>query len=158
MKTFVVNWTGPYSKDDLDDNKSGLYLITGYEKHKKTKLSCYCGITNNLGQRLGNYHHKADRITQVREYWLGKFVNCRNTTKNLKIVEKLIVYFWQDNLNLNDLLKKRIPEPTTVISRWFNQDEDIRHNISHEAQKLDDVILWDGKYWYTGNLRIFEEE
>ena len=73
MKTYIVKWQGPF--DDFEIEKLGaafgLYLITGYQKGKRSKDIQYCGITEkDLSKRLAR-HHKKELVTREREYWFG---------------------------------------------------------------------------------------
>ena len=40
MRTYIVNWQGPYNDEDLNniDDNLGLYLIISYQKYKKMEL------------------------------------------------------------------------------------------------------------------------
>jgi len=161
MKTYIINWQGPYEDEDLNtiDDNSGLYLITGYQKHKKTELIQYCGITEqNFATRLNNNHHKKELITRDRKFWIGKIKSDKKITRDdLEIVEKLIIYFWQPILN--EKKKYSLPSPTVVINRWYYTNGVIRKRIKHEAQKLHDVIFWDGTDWHLSDrLRLFSED
>jgi hypothetical protein len=161
MRTYIVNWQGPYNDEDLNniDDNLGLYLITGYQKHKKTELIQYCGITEqNFATRLNSNHHKKELITRNRKFWIGKIKSDKKIIRDdLEIVEKLIVYFWQPVLN--EKKKYSLPSPTVVINRWYDTNGNLRKRITHEAQKLHDVIFWDGMYWHLSDrLRLFTED
>lgn len=160
MKNYIVNWQGPYDDTELSniDDNLGLYLITGFQKFKKTNLIQYCGITEQLfSKRLGNSHHKKDLITRDRKYWIGKIVSESQVQRvDLEFVESLIVYFWQPDLN--EKKKQKPPSPTVVINRWYDINGILRKRIIHEAQKLHDVIFWDGEYWHlSDSLKVFTE-
>jgi hypothetical protein len=156
MKTYIVKWQGPFDDFEIEKLNAafGLYLITGYQKAKRTKDIQYCGITEkDLSKRLAK-HHKKDLVTREREYWFGQIVSTSELQRvDLELVESLIVYFWQPQLN--EKKKKNPPEPTVVISRWYDKNKKLRRRNTHEGQNLDDVIFWDGEEWHIGDLKIY---
>jgi hypothetical protein len=160
MKLYIVNWFGPYTDENIKscDISLGLYLITGKQKHERSKSIQYCGIAKlAVHKRISNGHHKKELITRERQYWIGQVVSTNKLTRaDLEIIEDLIIYFWQPKLN--EKKKFKFPSPTVVLNRWFNTDKVLRHKIKYEGQKLNDVIYWDGKHWHLSNsLKAFEE-
>ncbi len=161
MKLYIVNWQGPYNDETLRDNPDslGLYLITGFQKHERNKSIQYCGITKSLVRnRIINGHHKKDKITREREYWIGKVISTTKVNRrDLEIIESLIVYFWKPELN--DRKKYRCPSPTVVLSRWHNRKGELRLKVRYEGQRLQDVIYWDGEHWHLSNsLKRFDDD
>ena len=158
MKTYIVNWNGPYDIERLDKgyNKSIIYLITGFQKSRKT-ISTYIGITERcVTSRFYDRNHKHCLITRDKKIWLGTVKNKKPNRNDLELLESLLVYFWQCDLNQ----KKKVnpPEPTAIINRWYNTNNQLRKRISHPAQHLDDVIYWDGEYWHhSQRMDVFED-
>lgn len=160
MKTYVIQWNGPYDDSSIFnvDDGIGLYLITGYKKFERNNSIQYCGITEqNFKTRLTNGHHKSASITREREYWIGRIKSDRPISRfDLELTESLLIYFWQPALN--EKKRKNPPEPTVIINRWYSTSGLLRKRIIHEAQKLHDVIYWDLDYWHLSEkLYIFEE-
>jgi len=149
METYVVNWSGPYDLDSIDNlsDKSVIYLITGYQEAKKT-ISTYIGITERfVGSRFYDKGHKHNFINRDLKIWLGNVKNKTPDRGDLELLESLLVYFWQ--CDLNDKKKVYPPTATAVINRWYNKNGKLRRRIVHEAQVLDDVIYWDGNVWHV---------
>lgn len=156
MRTYLVQWSGPFEQEDIPDKSFGLYLITGKEKGAHNPTIGYCGITTqNFRVRLGSQHHKARKITRERKYWIGEvFSNSKLNRSDLELVEGLIIYAQQ--LKLNERKKKRPTNPCLVISRWFNTNGAVRKRDHHIAQEIEDVIYWDGEFWHIADkMRIY---
>jgi len=154
----MLNWYGPYTDDDLPGLGNwgmGLYLITGKRKYQRKAAIQYCGYTTQpFAARLTN-HHKAPLVTRERRYWLSEIAFPRKITDGiLRRAESIIIYFWEPPLNEMGIFTA--PEPTTIISRWFKPDGSPRLRQMNTYKDLDDVISWDGSYWRTGNLTVFE--
>lgn len=158
MKTYVVNWHGPFTDEEVENfnDAFGLYLITGKLKSQKIGDIQYCGITErNLCDRLKR-HHKKSLVSRDRQYWLGQIESSsrRLQRKDLELVESLVIYFWQ--VELNERKRKRAPERVVIVNRWFNKDGILRMRKTHIGQHLNDVIFWDGEEWHLGNLKIYQ--
>lgn len=159
MKTVILNWYGPYTDDDLKQEKelgNGLYLITGKRmyQHGDSEIQ-YCGITEGkFCSRLSDTHHRKNEVTRNRNFWLSEVKYPLEVNRELlEFAEKIIVYFWQPELN--DRKKISVPKETTVINRWFTKDREPRINQKEIYKNLDDVLSWDGKNWRTGNLKVY---
>lgn len=158
MNSFVIEWSGPYDDDEISDinESNGLYLITGFQKFKRNHVIQYCGITErNFRKRFNDLDHKKELVTRERKYWLGNIRS--NTTivrKDLELVESLIVFFWQPELNVHK--KRTPPSPTVIINRWYNKEKNLRRKIMYEAQRLHDVIFWDGESLHlSDSLKVY---
>ena len=153
MNTYIIKWRGPFNDNELlnNDESHGLYLITGFQKYKRTENIQYCGITERkFFQRLNDVEHKKGLVPRERQFWLGKIIsNSEVMRSDLEKVESLIIYFLQ--IELNVLKKVNAPKPTAIINRWYDKEGNLRKNIRHEAQKLEDVIMWDGELWHFSN-------
>ncbi|MDK9716247.1 MAG: hypothetical protein OEL86_19400 [Sulfuritalea sp.] len=160
MKTVILNWYGPYNDSSLSNEKEfgyGLYLITGKKKSQRESVIQYCGITErSFRSRFLDANHKKNEVTREREYWLAEVDYPKRISRStLEITEKLIIYFWQPTLNERKVLS--IPDPTTVINRWYKPDGEPRIRQKSIYKDLSDVISWDGAHWRTGNLQVWED-
>ncbi len=135
----------------------GLYLLAGRRKKKKANDIHYCGKTvQPFRTRLKN-HHKVYKIKKDLEIWLGKIVfPDKPSDKDLKIAERILVYFWQPKLN-EKLRYDPPPQPTNLISHWFTADGTPRRRQRAIYKDLHDVLCWDGELWRTGNLSVYED-
>ncbi len=155
--TILIQWRGPFTIDEVinQDSGNGIYLLVGKQKYERETSIQYCGITEgNFGVRLAK-HHKLPEINRDLEIWLGNIeYPSAHTRTHLETAESIIVYFWQPSLN--ERKKFNPPRPTTVISHWFKKNGDIRFNQMNIYKGLHDVLCWDGYYWRTGNLSVYE--
>jgi hypothetical protein len=159
MKTIILDWYGPYSDSSLKNEKefgNGLYLITGKRPYERNQIIQYCGITESSFYSRFLKHHKKEEVSRNRSYWLAEiFYPKRINRKALELAEKIVIYFWQPPLNERKRLY--LPEPTTVINRWFTIGGKPRINQIQIYKDLSDVISWDGENWRTGNLKVQSE-
>jgi hypothetical protein len=159
MKTIILNWYGPYVGSSLGSEKdfgNGLYLITGKRPYERNQIIQYCGITKNSFYSRFLGHHKKEEVTRNRFYWLAEIIYPKRTSRKLlEITETIIIYFWQPPLN--ERKKISLPEPTTVINRWFTIKGKTRVNQMQIYKDLSDVISWDGENWRTGNLKVWND-
>jgi len=158
MKNIVLNWYGPYTDETIESEKefgNGLYLITGKQPYEREDSIQYCGITENSFYTRFSNHHKKGKVVRNREYWLSEVEYPKANKNTLETAEKIIIYFWQPSLN--ERKKISIPEPTSVMNKWFTVDGKPRINQKRIYKDLSDVISWDGEYWRTGNLNVYSE-
>ncbi|MDD4703852.1 MAG: hypothetical protein VB048_00010 [Bacteroidaceae bacterium] len=163
-KNFVIEWKGPYY--DIQEIKNEefqncFYLLTGLKKYDRGLPEIqYCGISfsRSIYQRLLDRGHKQNDIKWEKQIWIGGLSNKRlNTKKNIELVEHLIIYYWQPILNNK---KKHTPpsEPISIINRWKNKKGLFLKKITYPAQHIDDVILFDGKSFWSSNKLKKERE
>ncbi len=159
MQTFIINWYGAYAFEEISYENNfgnGIYLITGKQKHQRNSEIQYCGITEDSFYNRLKSHRKKDVVCRERKFWLGEFLYPKKIDRNvLETAEKIIIYFWQPNLN--ERKKVSPPEPTTILNFWFKKDNMPRLNQLAIYRNLKDVISWDGVNWRTGNLKIWQE-
>lgn len=157
--TIRIHWKGPYSYEEVlsSDDGNGLYLLTGIKKHKRLNEIQYCGITGGkFRNRINDKHHRIADIQRELNIWLGQIkYPAEHTRTHLELAESIIVYFWQPELNV----RKRVipPRPTTVTSQWYKTDSSPRLRQYGLCKELHDVLSWDGYYWRTGNLSVYED-
>lgn len=159
-KTIIVDWYGPYEREEIENNPNwgnGLYLASGFLKHKQSEEIHYCGITEGSFADRHSNHHKLPRITRNLKLWLGKIAYpTRPTRQILELAESIIIYFWQPTLN--EKKTANAPSPVTLISRWYKPDESPRFRQHPMCKNLEDVLSWDGELWRSGNLSVWEDE
>lgn len=164
-KTFVIEWKGPYSQEDIDEindkSQSGcLYLISGLVKRQRgaPRLQ-YIGLSSRgAAIRFKDHDHKEKLIIREKQYWLGHFSNQRQeiTQANLGLAESALIYTCQPPLNVK---KKtyRPGKPVAVINRWMTCDGDYRERRIYPVQKtVPDVIVYDGESFWTCEQLKFE--
>ena len=168
MKTYYVNWHGPYTYESICDDvqcqaekpedlfKNGLYVFIGKKKYAHAKHLQYIGITEDSFKFRFSQHHKVGLINKGLSIWLGKIVVPKRLDRNaLETVEHMIAYFVQPPLNE---MKTHTPPQTscTVISRfYFATSDTLRKRIPLLLQDIPDVMLWDRdneRFHYSGRL------
>lgn len=158
--TIIINWEGPFSYDEIaemPEKRQGIYLVAGKRKHQKTESEIqYCGITEGSFYTRFKRHHKIWELNREQEFWLGNIVTPKDVSRYyLELAETLIIYFWQPTLNTRKKLTP--PKPTTIINYWCKKDGSPRFNQKKIYKDLDDVLSWDGTFWRTGNLKVYED-
>lgn len=160
--TIIIQWRGPYTYEQIEADpqlgkSNGLYLISGKIKHQKADAEIkYCGITEtSFLKRFKNDNHKLWDINREQQIWLGTILTPEPTRTYLERAETLIIYFWQPELNTRK--KVLLPRPTTVINYWLKEDGTPRFRQHSLTKDLHDVLSWDGEYWRTGNLSVYED-
>lgn len=155
----TVHWRGPFAQEDVVSTElgNGLYMFAGKRPYERSEQIQYCGITEGLFRNRFSQHHKIFEITRDLTIWLGQISVPEDFTRtHLETAEKIVVYFWQPNLN--ERKKVSLPRPTTLISHWFKYDGMVRFNQKEIYRDLPDVLCWDGQYWRTGNLCVWEHD
>jgi hypothetical protein len=95
-------------------------------------------------------------INREQAFWIGEVKYPNDVSRYyLERAEDIIIYFWQPTLN--ERKKITISKPITLISKWFKQDRTPRLRQHSMCKELDDVLSWDGDFWRSGNLQIWEE-
>jgi hypothetical protein len=158
--SIIIEWKGPFYLQEIREDVEcgdGIYIATGKLKNKQTEEIQYCGITEGSFYRRLLNHHKIHKINRNKRFWLGKIVYPQRVTRPfLELAESIIIYFWQPTLNERKHIEA--PNPVTLINRWFKQDGTPRKRQHTLCKDLEDVLSWDGKYWRTGNLSVWEDE
>lgn len=176
-KSITIHWQGPYpvDKDKLGKNdfgdiflrRGGLYLFTGktHNNEKKEGIK-YIGIAegsekNCFWERFKRHHHLPK--VKTLKIWLGTIYYPRSKAREyLEETESILIYFVQPKLN--SAKKVTPPGPLTVINKWHKANNNSwsskpRHKKPYVLSELDDVLIWDGEYWWTADkLRIYEDE
>ena len=157
--TIIIHWKGPFLLEDVQASEfgNGLYLFTGKRKHERIEQIQYFGITEGLYRnRFNNYHHKIFEVTRDLSIWLGEIAYPSGFNRqHLETAEAILIYFWQPNLN--DRKKVTPPKATTLISHWFKPDGTPRIYQKQLYKDLADVLCWDGEFWRTGNLSVWQD-
>lgn len=154
MRAYVINWHGPYSYDNLNQNKhkNVLYLITG-KKKSDGLIYTYCGITSStVLKRINNdpYHKKWEMKSGV-ELWVGVIERKNKPSRSLlETLENVIINFWQPELNKNKL-NLRPKSRIVLINQWLDLQGNYRANKKYSAQKINDFIFYNGEEWRVSN-------
>ena len=175
-KSITIHWQGPYPVDkenlgkgefeDIFLEKGGLYIFTGktHNNEKKDGIR-YIGIAegndkNSFWERFKRHPH-LPKIKGLK-IWLGTIYYPRSKAREyLEESERILIYFVKPKLNTAK--KVTPPEPLTVINKWHKPDNndwsnEPRFNKPKVLCDLDDVLVWDGQYWWTSDkLRIFDD-
>jgi hypothetical protein len=158
MKSYVVHWEGPYDLEDFPSAHFGLYLATGKLPRQRQAKIQYCGISErDIRRRISRQDHKVHKINRDLELWKGIIKSDQESLSrnDLELIESLLVYFWQ--MELNEKKKVNPPSSCVVVNRWFFPDGRLRKKNMHITQDIDDVIYWDGQTWHLSqNLRVFD--
>ena len=160
MRAYVINWYGPYSYENLRQNKhkNVLYLIAGRKKMNGLIYS-YCGITTTTVFRRINFdpNHKSWKLKSDKEFWIGVIDRSIKPSKSLlETLEHVIINFWKPELNKNKKIK--LPKNRIVIiNQWLNPKGDIRFNKKYFTQKLEDLIFFNGNEWIVSN-KIYQTQ
>ena len=173
IKTITIEWTGPYTKEQIDqiEDSNGIYLIAGSRKGPVREGILYVGITGReFRKRLSkNEHGEIDKaITKpTRNYWLGKSNYLRrNRGKSGSVtfedVEHLIIRYLCLEYGMDSLInrrkKKSNPKRSVgIINAWkFKESKKERIREKYTAQShLANIILYDSA---TGIYHYVEKE
>jgi hypothetical protein len=155
-QTIVIHWYGPVSWDTIEDQDvGGLYIFTGKQKYQRDDSIQYIGITESRYKKRFGRHHKLDLIYRDTRCWLGQVIHPAHLGRvGLERAESILVYFAQPELNERKIVQP--PQPTAVISHWFNEKAAPRYNRQGIFSNFPDVISWDGAHWREGNLRVWD--
>ena len=171
MKTYYVNWHGPYIYEDIcydvqcqeekpeGLHKNGLYVFIGKRKYAHAKYLQYIGITEGSFRNRFLQHHKAGEINRELSIWLGKIIVPKKYHRDaLETVEHMLAYFVQPEMN--EMKTCNPPKiDCTVISRfYFPKSNTLRTRIPLLLQNIPDVMLWDqenGRFHYSDRLHDY---
>ena len=161
-KSYIIDWSGPYTIDNLESYINGnaadcIYLISGLQKYQRGSGQVqYCGITQrDVLKRLKDEFHHINEVPRDCQIWMGRFANpaFRRDRHNLESVEHLLIYY--EKPFLNDKKKKAPPkEPVVVINRWRDTNDNYRQRRRHPVQEIPDVIMFDGEEFWSADRLI----
>ena len=167
MKTYLIEWHGPFSPEEVDDAirnslafyGNGLYLITGKGSNaeKDSKLK-YVGKTSIDYQQRFKNHHALKKI-RYPQLWLGNIVSPENITNDdLELAEHILIYFSDYGL-VNQMKIKSPPKSSgIVLSTWFKTDGSPRMRRTSPLRNHADVLIWDNDtqtLHFTQKLNVF---
>lgn len=161
MKSFVIEWMGPYNDGDVisDELEMGLYMITGILKYKQEEKIHYVGISKNIvSKRIINGHHKKRFVNRERAYWIGEVKSHKAVTRaDLEDIEHIIIQYLKYGL-INEKKTKSLPSNLIILNNWLSKNGTTRKIKSHVGQMIPDVIYWDGEFWQTSYKLSFESD
>lgn len=156
MKTIILKWYGAFEYEEIFEQGNwgnGLYLITGKQPYERNPDIQYCGITERSFKDRLKRHHKVNRVTRDLRFWLSEVEYPKKFNRiMLETAEKILIYAWE--YKLNERKKVMPPQPTTIINYWFKKDGSPRLRQESIYKKFSDVLVWDGEFWRTGNLKV----
>lgn len=172
MRTFLVDWYGPFKDADIGTRElrkllnwhelaeNGLYMITGKCAYQRKVMVQYIGISKNtFAQRLSN-HDQKNKVTREFGIWIGK-INLQDEAlrSELELVEHTLLYF-SDDTPINDRKKETEPKHScTVISRFWDKKANLRKKLDQHLKAIPDVLVWDKEtkvLHYIERLKIRE--
>lgn len=134
-KAYIVKWFGPFfNREELEDwevlhdFKSQLYLLHGKKKYAKTKEYYYCGMTTRTAYKRFKdaNHHIGEIENRDHNIYVGHFTNLIPSTKDIKLVEKLLTSYLDYFIGRKSLLNKtnfyapNCVSEVSIINRWYN--------------------------------------
>ncbi|MBN2007816.1 hypothetical protein JW960_00565 [candidate division KSB1 bacterium] len=163
----IIDWFGPYSRDEAidaakNDYIDGLYMLIGKTKYQKQK-ACpqYIGLSDNLFRRLSNGHNAINQLSQELKLWLAENGSpgipgrkLKKTNIGLDLAEWAHTFFME--LPLNDKKTMKPPDnPVLVVNRWWKTDYETRRNkrphcdwpdiIDYLGAEYGATVAWNGR-------------
>ena len=134
---FLVKWYGPFTDQDKEkewekkqDFRCSLYLLHGKLKHAKTNDSYYCGMSKRcvFARLRDKDHHIGEIKNRLESIYVGSISNVEElTTREIRIVEKLITAYLADELDEKKILNEtnfNFPADNVyVINEWYKTDK-----------------------------------
>lgn len=165
-KAYVVEWSGPYTDEQLEEiedksNSGCLYIVSGLRKYQRGEPKIqYIGISERgAAVRFHDKSHPSEQVIRNRQYWLAHLSNVsqETTRANLELIEHALIYTCQTDVNKSK--KASHPKkPVVVINRWLTIDGYYRERRISPVQKaVPDIILFDGENFWTCEQLQFEQ-
>ncbi len=98
-KTYSVRWYGAFdSVEEVNDfekkhpeTQFQVYLLQGYKKCAKTRVSYYCGqAKHGVYKRLTNQGHHINELSRITGIWIGTISNLEPEPADINVVEKIL--------------------------------------------------------------------
>lgn len=167
MNAYVINWYGPYDDTTIKEVEFSrcLYMITGYSNKDLKKINkgettdiqktiLYSGITmRKVRKRMNDGKHKHWSLESEPDFWIGKVEIATTSRYLLEKIEHIIINFWSPKLNS----RKKLTQPKhklVLVNQWRFPDKTTRVIKYHVAQKLPDLIFFNGEEWYCSEKLV----
>lgn len=165
IKTYMLHWYGPFSNKDQvacweNEHKGytcNLYLLSGFKKSAKFKLSYYCGKTEQgVAKRLSSPTHHIHSYREVREIWIGCFRNVNAESRDIFDTENILTAYLADEVGQKQMLNQinmRFPAyQVCVINRWYKPDMNPRYRLDSQSPSkyLPDMLL----HYYSDGVHL----
>ncbi len=168
MKTYYVNWYGPYSLEDVYADiparlgvfGNGLYMFTGRLRYQRGEPALqYVGITKQPYLARFRNHRRIVEIPRECSIWLGQLDHIdKQEDDDLKLVESMLIYFCDQAL-INEQQTRNPPkESCSVFSRYFNREGKRMLRQKRLFRPLPDVMCWEkenGVLYYSYRLQHY---
>ena len=173
---YTIDWHGPFKLDDAVDIcrnrgwEKGVYIAIGHHRPIRVRLSApkiqYIGQSNELYYRVSPLHHdKLCRLSiPISEVWIGRFENDKDRKKDLKEVEKGLIFFLRGRMNIdhrkdlpitNISIKNRFYNGRTNRRRWVSPHRNWPRAIRYDFSKKR-AVVWRGLRRLTFTEKMLE--
>jgi len=176
MKTFYINWYGPFTHQNIVDaflqvapierdvkeglRGYGLYAWTGIQKNVNGPACLqYIGVTEDAYKwRFQAKGHPQKKLTNTKQVWLGKVQSEWATRGDLEDAEHVLIAKCLPELNTE---KRTLPNfACAVISKFFEKDMSRPcRPVPSIIRTIPDVVIWDlKKVRYQEKLKSYAPE
>ncbi len=154
-KTYSVRWYGEFTtveevnefEKKHSDTQFQVYLLQGYKKCAKTRVSYYCGQTKHgVYKRLTNQGHHINELSRITGIWIGTISNLDPEPADISVVEKILTAQMNSTLGSDSMLNLTNTKFPTynayVINIWHDKNGKRRqkYNLDTIPQKISDLI------------------
>lgn len=133
-KTYSVRWYGEFtSVEEVNefekkhpDKQFQVYLLQGYKKCAKTRVSYYCGqAKHGVYKRLTNQGHHINELSRITGIWIGTISNLSPEPADINVVEKILTAQMSSTLgpkSMLNLTNTKFPTYNAyVINIWHDK-------------------------------------
>lgn len=173
-KTYSVRWYGEFtSVEEVNefekkhpDTQFQVYILQGYKKCAKTRVSYYCGqAKHGVYKRLTNQGHHINELSRITGIWIGTISNTDPDPGDINVVEKILTAQMCSTLGSKYMLNQTNTKFPTynayVINIWHDQKEKRRQKYKQGTipQEISDLIGHEYvKSEYIKYSQIFEAQ
>ena len=173
-KTYSVRWYGEFtSVEEVNefekkhpDTQFQVYILQGYKKCAKTRVSYYCGqAKHGVYKRLTNQGHHINELSRITGIWIGTISNTDPDPGDINVVEKILTAQMCSTLGSKYMLNQTNTKFPTynayVINIWHDQKEKRRQKYKQGTipQEISDLIGHEYvKNEYIRYSQIFEAQ
>lgn len=173
-KTYSVRWYGEFTsveevnefEEKHPDTQFQVYILQGYKKCAKTRVSYYCGqAKHGVYKRLTNQGHHINELSRITGIWIGTISNTDPDPADINVVEKILTAQMCSTLGSKYMLNQTNTKFPTynayVINIWHDQKEKRRQKYKQGTipQEISDLIGHEYvKSEYIKYSQIFEAQ